>query len=119
MQGVSKRRADRLTGLTDTMKRVVFADAPMPVSYSGGRGATGSTAAGHTAAAGGSASGLVRAVAGDYVAVEIVAASSGTLRARPLARTSLREFVGVHGSAAPLPVRMAADAGSQLLRAVG
>lgn len=44
---------------------------------------------------------------GDYVAVEVTKAG-GTLRGRPLARTTLREFVAVHGSAAPLGVPAAA-----------
>lgn len=42
------------------------------------------------------------AVPGEYVAVEVVSASAGTLKARPLALTTLREFVAVHGSCSPV-----------------
>lgn len=47
---------------------------------------------------------------GDYAAVEITEAGGGTLRARPLARTTLREFVAQHGSAVPLQQSWAAAA---------
>jgi hypothetical protein len=93
-----------LTGRTDTFKRVVFEDTPMPASY---RGHPGSSSAG---------SPLVRAQPGDYVAVEVTEAG-GTLRTRPLARTTLREFVAVHGSAAPLGPASAAGKGGGAARA--
>lgn len=104
-----------LTGRTDTFKRVVFEDVPVPASYS--------YSAAAAAAAGAPHGPLVRLQPGDYAAVE-VAAAGGTLRAVPLARTTLREFVAAHGSAAPLArfgagaVAEEAEAGGQLLRAV-
>lgn len=53
--------------------------------------------------------------------MKVVAASAGTLTAVPLARTTLSEFVGVHGSAAPLLPAAASlvDEAVQPLRAVG
>jgi TRAM domain len=51
---------------------------------------------------------------------QVSAASAGTLTAVPLGRTSLRDFVTVHGSAAPLPTAASlGDAALQRLRAVG
>lgn len=105
VQGASKRDESSLTGRTDTMKRVVFPDAPMPGAY-GGSGACDAAAP------------LVQAQPGDYVAVEVVAASAGTLTAKPLGRTTLQDFVQLHGSAAPLPASQSDDA-AQPLRAVG
>ena len=84
-----------LTGRTDTFKRVVFDDLPVPTTYSGACSSAGG--------GGGTAGPLVRLQPGDYAAVEVTAAG-GTLLARPLARTTLTDFVAVHGSAAPLQV---------------
>lgn len=50
--------------------------------------------------------------------VQVVSASAGTLTAVPLGRTTLREFVSVHGTAAPLH-RLTVSDSQQLLRAVG
>ena len=123
VQGPSKRDAAWLTGRTDTMKRVVFSDLPLPCGYA--PVASQSTAA---RSHGGSSSSpwrattwahlrpqqiptqlsctgigaaQVRAQPGDYVAVEVTAASAGTLTATALAVTTLQEFVAVHGSCNP------------------
>ena len=95
MQGASKRDAAWLTGRTDTMKRVVFENVPLPAAYA--------PIAGLPAAAVGAA--RMRARPGDYVAVEVTAASAGTLKARALAVTTLRNFVAVHGSCNPVELR--------------
>jgi hypothetical protein len=51
---------------------------------------------------------------------QVVAASAGTLTAVPLARTTLRGFVKVHGSAAPLLTAASLlDEATQQLHAVG
>lgn len=57
VQGVSKRDAGSLTGRTDTMKRVVFPDAPMAAAYGSSRDVAATTS--------------VHAQPGDYVAVEV------------------------------------------------
>ena len=44
---------------------------------------------------------MCRLQSGDYVAVQIVE-GGGTLQAVPLGRTTLTEFVEIHGSAVPL-----------------
>ncbi|KAL4432197.1 hypothetical protein ABPG77_005959 [Micractinium sp. CCAP 211/92] len=88
VEGRSRRSEAALTGRTDTFKRVVFEDLPIPAGYSGSGDGTPDGS-------------LVRLQPGDYVAVEVTA-GGGTLQARPLARTTLAEFVAVHGSAAPL-----------------
>lgn len=50
----------------------------------------------------------------------MVAASAGTLTAVPLGRTTLWDFVRVHGSTAPLLAAAGlADEAAQPLRAVG
>lgn len=123
VQGPSKRDAARLTGRTDTMKRVVFADLPLPCGYA--PVASQSTAASFNGGSNspwrattwaqmrpqqiqtqlsctGVGAAKVRAQPGDYVAVEIAAASAGTLTARALAVTTLQEFVVVHGSCNPM-----------------
>ena len=117
-----------LTGRTDTFKRVVFQDAPVPASYAGwaADGAGGDPAAAESPARSGGALGggpaagappLVRLQPGDYVAVEVTDAG-GTLRARPLARTSIAQFVAAHGSAAPLERRGAEAAEASAAAAV-
>ena len=90
VEGPSRRSQAALTGRTDTFKRVVFDAEPVAASYQQ-----------HLAAA---AEPVVQLQPGDYVAVQVEQATGGTLLARPLARTTLQEFVGVHGSAAPLEV---------------
>lgn len=93
-----------LTGRTDTFKRVVFDDVAVPASYRyGGSSGDGSSSI---------EAPLVRLQPGDYVAVEVTTAG-GTLRARPLARTTLREFVAAHGSAAPLGVAGGSERGAE------
>lgn len=92
VEGPSRRSPEDLTGRTDTYKRVVFPDLVVPSQYH----FSTSIGMGHSSAP------AVRAVAGDYVAVQIVGAGGGTLQAVPLARTTLAEFVAVHGSAVPM-----------------
>lgn len=110
VEGRSRRSSDALTGRSDTFKRVVFPDVALPSSYFGATSAgwLGSAPAPEIAAIAegreSGAQGLARALPGDYVAVEVTAAAGGTLMARPLARTTLAEFVAVHGTAVPLEV---------------
>lgn len=98
-----------LTGRTDTFKRVVFDDLPVPAGYTGG---------GDSARGGGAVGPVVRLQPGDYAAVEVTAAG-GTLLAQPLARTTLAEFVAAHGSAAPLELFGPAAAEQALRSAAG
>ena len=93
VEGRSRRSEAALTGRTDTFKRVVFEDLPVPAGYGGSGGGGGG---------GGGSGPLVCLQPGDYVAVQVERATGGTLFARPLARTTLREFVTAHGSCAPL-----------------
>lgn len=86
VEGPSRRSDTMLTGRTDTFKRVVFDDIEMEASLDVNDARCG---------------GRVRAGAGDYVAVKIVVGGGGTLKGIPVARTSIREFVSVHGSTVP------------------
>lgn len=134
VQGPSKRDPDWLTGRTDSMKRVVFQNLPLPPAYTRAAAfdgaersigfssdsppskhlsprfmpafyasgdmisrealqqSSGSRCEGHD---------YVSAQSGDYVAVEILSASAGTLRGRAIALTSLQQFVRIHGSCNP------------------
>uniref|UniRef100_A0A1D2A981 CDK5RAP1-like protein n=1 Tax=Auxenochlorella protothecoides TaxID=3075 RepID=A0A1D2A981_AUXPR len=83
VEGASRRSPAVLTGRTDTFKRALFADVAVPGGLAPG-------------------SRPVRLAPGDYAAVRVVAATGGALRAVALARTTLTEFVAVHGSALPL-----------------
>ena len=82
--------AAMLTGRTDTNKRVVFARRPVPSRLArSDEGARGSTEAE-----------VEELRAGDYVAVRVTAAlSANTLRAEPLARTSIAAFAARHAFA--------------------
>ncbi|GAB4822700.1 hypothetical protein N2152v2_009746 [Parachlorella kessleri] len=117
VEGSSRRSEADLTGRTDTFKRAVFPDLPVPASYAAVASAgllarqlaaAGVTAVGEAAAAaaaaGTPAGPLVRLQPGDYVAVEVIGATGGSLLAVPLARTSIAEFVAMHGTPAPLEV---------------
>ena len=75
VEGFSKRSNTQLSGRTDTMKRVVFDDIPVPPAY---------TAQNNEA--------LVHLKPGDYAAVKVNACSTGTLFAKPLGRTTLQTF---------------------------
>ena len=75
VEGYSKKSDAQLSGRSDTMKRVVFDDVPVPAQLT----AT-------------SADQLVSLKPGDYVAVHVHACTSGTLFAQPLAKTSLQAF---------------------------
>ena len=79
IEGFSKKSDAQLSGRTDTMKRVVLDDVPVPATLE---------AANQQA----SAEQLVRLKPGDYVAVEIYACSTGTLFATPLGRSTLQAF---------------------------
>jgi tRNA A37 methylthiotransferase MiaB len=95
VEGPSRKAPQMLTGLTDTNKRVVIEDGAVPPAYS-------HAAHQHQDAEATAHSSGVRLRPGDYAAVEVTAATGATLHARVLARTTLAEFVLVHGSAAPL-----------------
>jgi hypothetical protein len=108
VEGPSRRDPGALTGRTDTFRRAVFHAQPVPASYtaalasSAGQASTASSfPPGDAAQQPQQPQPLVSLQRGDYVAVQIASATGGTLQARALARTSVREFVGVHGSAAP------------------
>ena len=75
VEGFSKKSNAQLSGRTDTMKRVVFDDKPLPSAL--------------TAA---SEDDLVSLKPGDYVAIRVHACTSGTLLAQPLAKTTLQAY---------------------------
>ena len=75
VEGFSKRSDSQLSGRTDTMKRAIFDDVPVPAEY---------TAGGNTD--------LVSLKPGDYVAVRVHSCSTGTLFAEALGRTTLQAF---------------------------
>ena len=78
----------RLTGRSCRGRRIVFDDVKVAASY---------------ATAGASATApRVRLQPGDYVAVRVTAPALGSLPGVPLSRTTLAEFVGVHGTTVPL-----------------
>lgn len=79
MEGFSKKSDAQLSGRTDTMKRVVFDAVPVPTH--------------HMAAP---SDQLVSLKPGDYVAVEVHACTSGTLFAKPLAKTTLQAYAAAH-----------------------
>jgi tRNA A37 methylthiotransferase MiaB len=85
VEGPSKKSDAELAGRTDNGKTAVFADVPIPAVY---------TPAGAPAGAGGA---TVRAGAGDYVAVLVERASTGTLMGTALGRTTLSDFQRLHG----------------------
>jgi len=113
VEGPSRRDPEMWTGRTDSFKRVVFDGRDVPAEYF----CTGLTygisqlqkdripsphAAANTNSMYNTIS-MVRLKPGDYVAVQITeGGGGGTLRAVPLARTTLAEFVGQHGTALPL-----------------
>eukprot|EP00887_Chlorella_sp_A99_P005723 scaffold1.g5723.t1 len=101
VEGPSRRSPEQLTGRTDTFARVVFDAAPVPASYAAWAAAA-AAAPGGAREAPSAGPPLVELRPGDYVAVQVATATGGSLLARPLARTSLAEFVAAHGSAAPL-----------------
>ena len=84
VEGPSKKSDADLAGKTDTGKVVVFADVPIPEAYTPhGRQAGGAT---------------VRLAAGDYVAVRVDKATTGTLMGVALGRTTLMGFQALHGA---------------------
>ena len=97
VEGFSKKSDAQLSGRTDTMKRVVFDDVPVPSQL----GAAPSDQ-------------LVSLKPGDYVAVEVHACTSGTLFAKPLAKTTLQQYAAaqaasaVHEHSPPVEQRQAA-----------
>jgi tRNA A37 methylthiotransferase MiaB len=98
VEGPSKKYENQFTGRTDTFKRVVFEDCSMNSEYRKDSGAGG----GAPRVVAERPLPHVHAQPGDYVAVQVVKASGGTLHAVPLGRTSIKQFVDVHGSAVPL-----------------
>jgi len=96
VEGKSRKNENQLTGRTDTFKRVVFQNYSIPFEYTKvGEGW-------YRKADDDACAPLVQIQAGDYVAVQIVQAGGGTLQAIPLGRTSIKQFVNIHGSAVPL-----------------
>ena len=81
VEGFSKKSDAQLSGRTDTMKRVVFDDVPVPS---------------HDTAT--SSDELVSLKPGDYVAVKVHACTSGTLFAQPLGKTTLQAFASAHAA---------------------
>jgi tRNA-2-methylthio-N6-dimethylallyladenosine synthase len=79
VEGPSKKSDAELAGRTDTGKTVVFADEAIG-PYGGAGPAT------H------------RAAPGDYVAVLVERATTGTLMGRALGRTTLAGFHALHGA---------------------
>jgi tRNA A37 methylthiotransferase MiaB len=86
VEGPSRRSETVLTGRTDTFKRVVFDDIGVCPSLVGLE----------------SDSSRVNLGIGDYAAVKIVdGGGGGSMKGVALARTSIKEFVDVYGSAVP------------------
>jgi tRNA A37 methylthiotransferase MiaB len=84
VDGPSKKSDADLAGKTDTGKVVVFPDTAVPEAYSPhGRPAGGAT---------------VRLLPGDYVAVRVDKATTGTLMGVALGRTTLMGFQALHGA---------------------
>lgn len=102
-----------LTGRTDTSKRVVFQDEPVPAGLLGSMLTSGGNGSSAGSGKQGSAP-MVRLQPGDYVAVEVTG-TGGTLQARPLARTTLAEFAAWQTSARRevMPPAVAATAEAQ------
>ena len=96
VEGAARRQpeapdaAARLTGRSCRGRRIVFDDVEVAASYAGGGGAPAPT------------SPRVRLQPGDYAAVRVTAPALGSLPGVPLARTTLNQFVGVHGTTVPL-----------------
>ena len=91
IEGASRRSEEQLTGRTDSFKRVILDDIKVPAKYKIDLWKSSQEES------------LVRIKPGDYVAVQIIDGGKGaTLYAKPLARTTISEFVGEHGSALPL-----------------
>lgn len=84
VEGPSRRDGARLTGRTDTNKRVVFDDEPVHSAL--------------TAGAPDDASPRVRLAPGDFAAVVVERATAGTLLGRATARTSIAEFQARYGA---------------------
>lgn len=101
LEGPARKVAGSWSGKTDTMKKVVVPGAGVPASLADWAAAQAGQG-GHSAGGGGGRSGaagpLVELQSGDYVAVQVEGYSGGMLTARPLARTSIAEFVGRFGA---------------------
>ncbi|KAI3423854.1 hypothetical protein D9Q98_009688 [Chlorella vulgaris] len=113
VEGPSRRSELALTGRTDTSKRVVFQDEPVPAGLLGSMLTSGGNGSSAGSGKQGSAP-MVRLQPGDYVAVEVTG-TGGTLQARPLARTTLAEFAAWQTSARRevMPPAVAATAEAQ------
>ena len=81
VEGPSRRDVGILTGKTDTGKRVFFPAVTVPACLRLCKGPCKQ----------------VPIMAGDYLAVTILAGTAACLSARPDARTSIAEFVDVYG----------------------
>lgn len=88
-----------LTGRTDHFMRVIFDDVPIPQSLSSYYYYSYNNNNNNNSH---SEEGMVTLKPGDYVAVKVEAATGGKLYARPMARTTMREFVTMYGSTLPL-----------------
>lgn len=102
VEGSSKKDADSLTGRTCTNKRVQItgaANAYVAESYVSDRGRASTESP---------IPGPVNLVPGDYAVVEIRSAGAVSLEGVAVARTTLKEFVRVHGRTTG--VNLASDA---------
>ena len=81
VEGPSRREVGILTGKTDTGKRVFFPSVTVPASLRMCKGPIKQ----------------VPIMAGDYLAVTILAGTAACLTARADAKTSIAEFVDVYG----------------------
>jgi len=104
VEGKSRKNENQLTGRTDTFKRVVFEDCSIPCEYNlvGSDRKADAFNTSKTSTTSDAYLPLVQIGPGDYVAVQVVQAGGGTLQAIPLGRTSIKQFVSIHGSAVPL-----------------
>ena len=87
VEGPSRKEVGILTGKTDTGKRVFFPAGSVPASLRVGNGPIKE----------------VPIMAGDYLAVSILAGTAACLSAKGHARTSIAEFVDVYGKTVHRP----------------
>ena len=111
VEGASRRSDEYLTGRTDTFKRAVWPKIPVPATLADVR--REGLVLGNQQSGSSQQQNLIDLQPGDYVAVRVERATTGstggTLHCVPIAKTSIREFVGVFGSSVPLDINVARE----------
>jgi len=98
VEGLSKRGQEFLTGRTCSFKRVVFPNVALPSMEEPPLSKTSRQFQEPRSCA------VSRLVPGEYVAVQVVSATAGTLTCVPIERTSIADFVDKYGSTTPTQV---------------